>query len=179
MARTTIETDRPKGSPPAFQFRRPKVADASELLDIVRDSGVLEPNSCYSYLMWCREFDATSVVALAGEEVVGFVAGLIPPQRQTSLFVWQIGVRASARRQGLAHQMLAEIFQTNRQLQFLEATITPGNNASRKMFESFAKRQSVEFQYHDWFKASDFDQGDHECEELIRIGPFHNAFFSE
>ncbi|MCZ9340443.1 diaminobutyrate acetyltransferase, partial [Streptomyces sp. TRM76130] len=42
---------------------RPRVTDGATLWRIARDSKVLDLNSSYAYLLWCRDFAATSAVA--------------------------------------------------------------------------------------------------------------------
>ncbi|MFE3738731.1 diaminobutyrate acetyltransferase, partial [Streptomyces sp. NPDC059134] len=39
----------------------PRVEDGAAIWRIARDSEVLDLNSSYSYLLWCRDFAATSV----------------------------------------------------------------------------------------------------------------------
>lgn len=41
----------------------PRVEDGAAIWRIARDSKALDLNSSYSYLLWCRDFAATSVVA--------------------------------------------------------------------------------------------------------------------
>ncbi len=121
----------------------------------------------------CRDFSHTCVVAELGPDLAGFVIGYVPPAKPDTLFVWQIGVDAAARRQGLANRMLTELFERegNEQLRFLEATIAPSNVPSRKMFERFAKRCETDFEYTECFRALDFGGAAHEEEPQIRIGP--------
>src|SRR3954469_14238353 len=46
-----------------YQLDQPGVADGAAIWRIARDSKVLDLNSSYSYLLWCRDFAATSAVA--------------------------------------------------------------------------------------------------------------------
>jgi len=111
--------------------------------------------------------------ARPASSIEGFVIAFTPPQRPQALFVWQIGVSQKARRQGFAKRMLGDILlrPENRQLNQLEATVTPSNVASRRMFESFAHACEAPFEYIEWFTADHFGAEQHEPEELIRIGP--------
>src|SRR3569833_2163773 len=60
-------------------FEPPRLEDGRQLWRIARDSKTLDLNSPYSYVLWCRDFAATSVVARAGDEVRGFVTGFDRP----------------------------------------------------------------------------------------------------
>lgn len=167
----------------SIRLRAPDKSDASSILELVKESGVLEPNSCYAYLLFCQDFAESCVVAEVDDRVVGFVIGYHPPQRQEALFVWQIGVSSSMRKQGLGSRMLLDLLQRRPpgRLKYLEATVTPSNLPSRKMFESVANRLSAAWEYLDWFAEDDFrlpsaDASEpHESEQLIRIGPLRGG----
>ena len=60
-------------------FRAPTVTDGPRLWRLAADSGTLDVNSQYSYLLWCRDFSATSVVGCAGDSVITFVTGYVRP----------------------------------------------------------------------------------------------------
>ena len=65
----------PTTAPDAVLFRSPQIDDGVRLWEIARDSKVLDLNSSYAYLLWCRDFSATSIVAEVDGRVVGFVSG--------------------------------------------------------------------------------------------------------
>ncbi|GGV81349.1 L-2,4-diaminobutyric acid acetyltransferase [Streptomyces thermoviolaceus subsp. apingens] len=154
---------------------RPAVADGAALWRLAKDSGTLDVNSSYSYLLWCRDFAATSVVARdAAGEVVGFVTGYVRPDRPRTLLVWQVAVAASHRGRGLASRMLdalAARVAGERGLTTLETTITPGNTASERLFASFAARHGAGLEREVLFAAEQFPDGPHDPEVLHRIGP--------
>lgn len=155
-------------------LRKPAFEDAAALWQLVRDSGVLDLNSSYLYLLLCRDFAETCVVAERQGRVIGFITAYRPPRRPDVLFVWQVCVCQSARRQGLALQMLHELVDRvgdQSPLHFLEATVAPSNQPSLRMFESLAKRLGVSMTQQAEFTSSHFPGGDHEPEPLIRIGP--------
>ncbi|MDX5310866.1 MAG: GNAT family N-acetyltransferase, partial [Rhodococcus sp. (in: high G+C Gram-positive bacteria)] len=78
---------------------------------IARDSKVLDVNSSYAYVLWCRDFAATSVVATAGDhEAVGFVSGYRRPEAPDTLFVWQVAVDQDQRGRGVAGRMLDSLW---------------------------------------------------------------------
>jgi L-2,4-diaminobutyric acid acetyltransferase len=158
-------------------LRVPTPQDAASIWQLVRQSGVLDPNSCYLYLLLCRDFDQTCVVAERDSEVIGFVSGYRPPARPEVLFIWQVGVCASVRRQGLGLSMLCAVLDRARRessVRFLEATVAPSNQASYRLFGSLASRFGATLTQHQGFTGSNFPEGDHEAEPLIRIGPFDN-----
>lgn len=153
-------------------LEHPSGADGAALWRIARDSGKLDLNSSYAYLMWCRDFAGTSIVARTGGEVVGFVMGYRRQEAPSAVVVWQVAVDSSQRGRGLAGQLLDELFSrlTTGETRYLETTITPDNAASIALFRSFAKRWSAEMAESQLFAASDFPD-EHEPEQLYRIGP--------
>ena len=72
----------PTTAPDAVLFRSPQIDDGVRLWEIARDSKVLDLNSSYAYLLWCRDFSATSIVAEVDGRVVGFVSGYTRPSAQ-------------------------------------------------------------------------------------------------
>jgi L-2,4-diaminobutyric acid acetyltransferase len=167
----------PPGLEPEPTFRHPTVSDGAGLWRLVREIGVLDENSCYAYLLLCRDFAETCLVAEWGGSLAGFVTGYVPPDRLKSLFVWQVGVAPAARRRGIALKLLLELMrgEAGSQAQFLEATIAPSNTASRRLFETAAEALEAPFRYERGFRREDFAGQDHEEEELIRIGPLRKA----
>ena len=157
----------------------PRPDDAPRLWEIARDSGVLDVNSPYSYALWCRDFAQTSVVARADEDdVAGFVTGYVRPDDPHTLFVWQVAVDTAARGRGLAGRMLGHLGGrlTGLGCGYVEATVTPDNVASTRMFESFARSHDARLERHELFGADAFpDEVDHEPEVLFRIGPVRAA----
>lgn len=140
---------------------------------LVRDSGVLDLNSPYAYLLLCSDFAHTSTVAEAAGQLLGFVGAYRPPPRPDSVFVWQIVTAREARRRGLASRLLEALLDQRacRGARFLEATVTPSNRPSRAFFEGFARRLGVPFEEETAFTAELFPGADHEDEVRIRIGP--------
>lgn len=131
----------------------------------------LDRNSCYLYLLQTTEFSDSCVVAELGGEIVGCATGFRPPKRPRSLFVWQILVAPNARGKKLAKRMLSYLVRHGGGVQFVEATITPSNAASRGLFASLASQLGAAIEYSPCFEASDFGASGHEAEELVRVGP--------
>ncbi|MFE9437481.1 diaminobutyrate acetyltransferase [Streptomyces sp. NPDC006602] len=154
-----------------LQIDRPAVADGAALWRMARDSKVLDLNSSYSYLLWCRDFAATSAVARDEHgEPVGFVTGYVRPDRPGTLLVWQVAVDETHRGRGLAATLLDGLVARTAPEQ-IETTITPGNTASERLFTSFAERHGARLEREVLFDTGLFPDGPHDPEVLYRIGP--------
>ncbi|MBK0418200.1 diaminobutyrate acetyltransferase [Leucobacter sp. CSA1] len=131
---TTAEAD--------VDIRIPTMEDGQHLWALARDSRVLDLNSSYSYLLWCRDFAETSAIATVADDPAGFVTGYTRPESPETLMIWQIAVGERHRGRGLALQMLEELVDrtgTSR----LETTITADNDASSRLFAAFAERRGA------------------------------------
>lgn len=161
--------------PEGLRLDGPEVEDGAAIWRIARDSGNLDLNSSYSYLLWCRDFAGTTVVARdATGAPVGFVTGYLRPEQPRTLVVWQVAVDASQRGRGLAAGLLdglAARVAARQELTGLETTISPGNTASERLFTSFARRHSAALEREVLFDAGLFPDGGHDPEVLHRIGP--------
>lgn len=154
-------------------LRAPSPTDGAAMWRLVRDSGTLDVNSPYCYLMLAKRFARTSVVAEEAGEPVGFVAGYRPPDTPEALFVWQIGVNASQRGKRLGTEMLRWLIERTRPhgVTHLEATVTPSNTASKRLFHGVARAYGARCEETPWLAAGDFPDAGHEPEHLLRIGP--------
>lgn len=162
----------------------PAVEDGPALWQLVIDVGTLDRNSSYTYLLLCRDFGETSIVAkraTAGEpdQLVGFVTGYRLPSQPDTIFVWQVGVAPNARGEGLASRLLDGLLRSPgcREVRFLETTVTPSNEASRALFGSLASRLETHLVESEGFPAALFPEGGHEPEPRLRIGPFDASAF--
>lgn len=167
-------------------LRHPTLADAASIHELVAADGVLDGNSRYCYLLVCRDFADTSLVVCDREGVAGFVIGYRPPQRRSTLFVWQVGVAKRARRQGLGRLLLRSLLAApaSAGVEFLEATITPSNNASRRLFASVAESIGAACREGPGFPAELFGGGDqqgprHEEERCFLIGPLASGWLAD
>ena len=148
----------------------PVISDGVACWRLAEATGVLDVNSRYAYLLWCRDFAATSVVACRDGEVLGFVTGFRRPDEPSTLVVWQVGVDAAARGRGVAAAMLDALFDMVPGVDHLEATVTPGNTGSIALFTRFAERRGARVGRSELFGAELLGDG-HEPEILFRIGP--------
>ena len=168
----------------AIRFRGAAPDDGLALHRLVDDGGVLELNTTYSYVLMCDHFAGTTVIAEHGTGLngiaenrgapVGFVTAYRPPSRPEAVFVWQIGVHPSMRGRGVARGLLDFLVKRPacRGVRFLEATVTPSNVPSRRLFTSFARHRGASFEWSDGYPGEIFSAADdHEPEHLIRIGP--------
>jgi len=161
-----------------IDLRPPRVDDGAAMWRVARDTGVLDLNSSYHYLLLCKDFAETSIVALQDGRVVGFVTGYRPPGRPDVLFVWQVGVDEAARGQGIATRMLTTLIErvAVAGVRVLETTVTPSNAPSEALFTALARRLGTGCSRSVCFTEDQFPGSTHEAEALFRIGPFaaHN-----
>lgn len=158
-------------------FRPPRIEDGKAMWRTAAGLPSLDLNSPYAYLLVCRDFSPTSAVAVDGGSVVGFLSGLRSPRDPAALFVWQVGVALSHQGLGLAKRMVLSIVERpGLDIAFIEATVTPSNTASRRLFSSVATELGAQHQISACFPSSLFpDPSAHEDEELHRIGPIRTA----
>lgn len=107
----------------------PALADDPHLWRLARDSQVLDLHSSYAYLLWCRDFAGTSVVAKVDGNVVGFVTGYLRPVTPDTVMVWQVAVEAGHRRRNLGSRMLHTLIDRlwPQGVRWLQATISPSH----------------------------------------------------
>ncbi len=155
--------------PTAPVLRPPTLEDGAALWQMTKDSKVLDVNSSYYYLLWCRDFGGTSVIAEIDGEPAGFITGYMRPDEPTTLMVWQVAVTEAARGYGLASRMLDELA-ARTSAEALETTITDDNAASKRLFASFAERAGAGHEVTPLITAEMYPDG-HDTEYLHRIAP--------
>nr|WP_280265262.1 diaminobutyrate acetyltransferase [Nocardia wallacei] len=157
-------------------IRTPQVSDGATMWQIAVDSQVLDANTSYAYLLWCRDFAATSVVAEIGSEIAGFVTGFLRPEAPETVFVWQVAVDHAFRGRGIGVAMLEGLVDNvaGQGVSTLETTVSPDNAASLAMFAALARRRGAELTRESLFTPEDFPDG-HESEDLYRIAPLHSV----
>lgn len=156
--------------------RHPQVEDGAVMWQLAQDSGGLDTNSPYAYLLMCTHFAGTCLIAEMGGEPVGFVTGYRPPTHPDTVFVWQIAVAPPARRTGLARRMVTDLLHSPacRGVRYLEATVTEANLPSAGLFESMANKLGTQYSRSTMFETNHFPVSHqaHGSEILLRIGPF-------
>lgn len=150
--------------------------DGAAIWELVRDSKVLDLNSAYLYLLLCRDFSNTCVIAERNGEVVGFVTGYRPPDAADVIFLWQIGVAGSVRGEGLGKRLVKAFLDAPgaRGAHTLETTVSPSNQASLALFNSIARDLGATMTQVDGFTADAFPATTgmaHEAEDRYRITP--------
>jgi L-2,4-diaminobutyric acid acetyltransferase len=166
-----------------IRLRHPTADDGAAIWTLARDSGKLDLNSPYAYLMMGHFFPKTCVIAERGDEPVGSVIGFAPPARPNALFVWQVAVSEVARGQGLASRMIEHLLWTaplDGAARFLEATVTPSNEPSARLFQGIARRHGAPCEIAPLFEEEAFPcpkaaNATFEEEHLFRIGPLRQA----
>lgn len=146
-----------------------------EIDELVGACPPLDTNSRYLYLLLCHHFAKTCTVARDGGRLVGFLSGYRVPDHPEVLFVWQIAVHADARGHGLAGRMIQDVLdrEGSSDIRYIDATVSPSNKASTRVFERLAEGLDAAFDRQPLFERVHFGGADHESEDLIRVGPFH------
>jgi len=163
--------------PSKLELRPPTPFDGMAVFELIESCPPLDTNSSYCNLLQATHFSDTSVAAEQDGKLVGFISGYLVPGRPDTLFIWQVAVAEQARGQGLAGKMLQNILarQNDSQVSFLETTITKSNQASWALFTSLAKQLNTDIHSSVMFDKEKHFNGQHDSEELVRIGPFNTA----
>ncbi|MCB9665746.1 MAG: diaminobutyrate acetyltransferase [Alphaproteobacteria bacterium] len=159
-----------------IELRPPQVEDAEHVWALVRDTGVLDLNSSYLYLLLCAHHASTCAVALEGDALVGFVSGYRLPDHPDTWFLWQVGVAEAARGRGLATRLVHEVLDrpAHADVRWLHTTVAPSNTASRALFDGVARALETDLRVEDGFGPHLFPDA-HEAEELLVLGPFDRS----
>lgn len=154
-------------------FRNPTVSDGAGMWTLVKETGALDPNSAYMYLLLAKDFSDTCIVAEKDGKIIGFVSGYRPPARPDSVFLWQVGVHPSMHGQGLGKRLVAAFLNSRgaKDATLLEATIAPSNRASQSLFKAIARDIDADLRITEGFTEDHFPGTGHEAEELYLIGP--------
>lgn len=172
--KNTVTTTTPASEsdePDPLLFRAPALADGAAISQLIKDCPPLDQNSTYVYLLLCSHFSKSCIVVQHQDQLVGFISAYLPPEKNDTLFVWQVAVHDSMRGQGLAQRMLDHLLSRPllQNTRFIETTVDPDNLISRRLFERLAKRHHTEINEYDFFKAEHFIEP--QVEPLLRIGP--------
>lgn len=154
-------------------YRHPVLSDAPALWNLARMSGTLDLNSRYFYLIFCRHFYETSVVAQDASGIVGFACAYRVPASDESLFIWQIAVHPDRRKAGIATAILRFLTEVGRRsnIRYFQASITPSNEASRNLFARWADGMGCPCEESVLFPRECFGDDKHAEEVLFQIGP--------
>lgn len=174
-AQSGPESSPNEGSEELIILRPPTVADGADLWRLAQGTGVLDTNTPYAYLLWARDFAATSVIAEVEAEPAGFISGYLKPSDPTTLFIWQVAVDSSYRGRGLAKKMLFELVERSKAAR-LETTVTADNEASIALFTALARTHDTELVKRPLFSEDLFptpaETGEtHAAEDLYVVEP--------
>ena len=161
--------DQATGAGSDLDIRPPAMEDGAAMWRIARDSGTLDLNTSYAYLLMARDFAATSRLAVGDGQGVGFVLGYLRPTAPETLFIWQIAVDASQRGKKVAGRLLDDLLAELPEITTLETTITADNAASQRLFASFAERHGADEEVTDLIEEHHFPDDGHGAELLHRI----------
>ncbi|PSL15205.1 diaminobutyrate acetyltransferase [Marinobacterium halophilum] len=158
-----------------YTLRKPKATDGFALHSLVERCVPLDPNSIYCNLLHCSHFAATAIAAEdENGELVGFISGYRPPERQDTLFVWQVAVDSRCRGRKLGQRMLLALAErlAPEGVRYIETTITPGNVASETLFARVFDALAAPVERSVLFSCEEHFNGLHDDEVLYRAGPF-------
>ena len=159
-------------------LRSPTPEDGAGVHQLIEQCPPLDANSMYCNLLQCTHFAGTSVAAEqendAHNKLLGFISAYILPERNNTLFIWQVAVSEQARGLGLAGNMLKQILDRPQcaQVSYLETTITDSNQASWALFKSLATKLETRLEKSSLFDRDKHLAGEHDSEYLARLGPF-------
>lgn len=155
-------------------IRKPNANDGVAIHQLIQNSPPLDLNSTYLYLLQTTHFAQTCVVAEVDGKVAAFLSGYIKPGTSNTFFLWQVAVGEVLRGKGMAKRLINEVLKRTacNEVEYLETTITPDNQASWGLFRSFAKEQNAQLVDEVLFTSQQLG-GNHEPEVLVKIGPFN------
>lgn len=174
---TSNAADAPPSAPPRTgvrraAVRRPAPDDGAAMWRVARDSGELDLNSSYAYLLLAQHFADTCRVAVVDEEVVGFVSGYLLPDDASRLFVWQVAVAEERRGQGVAGRLLDAVVDASPDVVSVITTVAQDNVASRALFVRWAARRGATITTRPLFTADQFPDA-HVDEPMLVIEGVH------
>ncbi|HKM16162.1 MAG TPA: diaminobutyrate acetyltransferase [Marinospirillum sp.] len=156
-----------------LKIRKPNANDGVAIHQLIENCPPLDLNSTYLYLLQSTHFAETCVVAEVNGKVAAFLSGYIKPDSPNTFFLWQVAVGDVLRGKGMAKQLMNEVLKRTacNNVEFLETTITPDNQASWALFRGFAKERNAQLVDTVLFTSQQLGN-DHEPEILVKIGPF-------
>ncbi|MCG7598470.1 diaminobutyrate acetyltransferase [Halomonas sp. McH1-25] len=155
-------------------IRKPTTDDGWGIYELVKSCPPLDVNSAYAYLLLATQFRDSCAVATNEEgEIVGFVSGYPKRNAPDTYFLWQVAVGEKARGTGLARRLVEAVMRRPEManIRHLETTITPDNHASWGLFKRLADRWQAPLNSREFFSTDQLG-GEHDPENLVRIGPY-------
>lgn len=160
-------------NPESLHFRKPTLKDGYAIYQLVKASPPLDVNSSYLYFLQASHFRDTCLVVESDQGLLGFVSAYWQPDSAETLFVWQVVVSKAARGMGLAKRMLCALLanqaKAGQSVKKVTCTISPSNQASQALFQSFAKQNGWQLDCEAFIEQADFGGEDHEAEDLYTV----------
>lgn len=155
-----------------LRYRFPNKSDGANVWKLVKDSGKLDVNTPYFYVTMSHWFSRSCMLVedIENGRLVGVIVGFRQPENPDTLFIWQITVADDYRGKGIALLLLDEAARQSN-IQYVEATISPSNASSRRLFEKWATAKKVDIVRTEGFGRELFPNNAHEQEDLYVIGP--------
>ena len=156
--------------------RAPCLKDGGKLMELVHAAGTLDVNSCYLYYLLADHFSSTCAYAEAEGEPAGFVTAYRLPDEPTCLFVWQITVSPAFRGCGIGQKLLVDLAGRPwfREIQRVCCTISPSNEASRRLFAKWGESLGGHWHETPYLRAEDLG-ATHEDEPMLTIELSHGG----
>jgi L-2,4-diaminobutyric acid acetyltransferase len=105
-------------------------------------------------------------------QLAGFISSYRHPEKQDTLFVWQVVVHKDMRGRRIAGQMLDRLISEGAPwASYIETTVTPSNDSSLRFFQNFAEMHETSCRTMRYMTKDLFCDDSHEEEILLRIGP--------
>jgi L-2,4-diaminobutyric acid acetyltransferase len=166
--------DKRKGRVDGVTIRTARKEDGAALWQLVKESGVLDLNSAYAYIIMGEYFSDTCLVAEMNGHPIGFVNAFRPPSDPRTIFVWQIGVSKAGRGMGIGNRLLTHLVlqEIQKGAQYLESTVSPTNEASQALFRGVSRDFHALCHESEFIGEELFPNEGHEAEHKFRIGPF-------
>lgn len=131
----------PSTSAISMLIRKFQTTDYASLRSIIEQDPDVDTHTHYTYWVASALYSETFLVAEIDGVVVGYVFGIAPSNDDKRAFLWQVAVSGQHRGHGIAKALITEFVRQcqYRQITDIALTISPGNSASKKLFESVAR----------------------------------------
>ncbi|MFG2932117.1 GNAT family protein [Streptomyces achromogenes] len=157
-------------------FRAPTPQDTLPAWQLARKAPRSGSPSRYSCARWFRDFADTSLVAVAGRDVIGFLIGYRRPDVPDTYCVLRTEVGPHHGTPALGAQLLRAAAEREiaRRARFVEGAVPPGDAAGVEAYAQLARWYGAPAHKEALFPSSSFPGSDHD-EILHRIGPLYGT----
>ncbi len=154
-----------------FVFRKPERSDGYRVHSLIESCPPLDTNSSYCNFLQTTHFKDTCIVAELDEELAGFISAYRVPEKDQTLFIWQVAVSEIARGQGLAFKMIQQLLAREElsDIRNIETTITRLNKASWALFKKVDQANGNLGEVSLFLDEEKHFDGKHDSEYLYRI----------